>query len=204
MYRRLGKRAFDFGLAVLGLVVLSPLLALIALLVRLTSRGPVFYVHERIGKNAVPFQFIKFRTMVVGAQDRGTGILTLRDDPRVTAVGRVLRRFSLDELPQLWNVLRGEMSLVGPRPGLAHQVDQYTPFQRRRLSVLPGITGWAQVNGRNAISWDERIERDIEYIDRLSFAVDLRILFRTLSAVLRSDSLFAEKDHFKEKAAPSR
>jgi lipopolysaccharide/colanic/teichoic acid biosynthesis glycosyltransferase len=204
MYRRLGKRAFDLGLAVLGLVVLSPLLALTALLVKLTSRGPVFYVHERIGKNAVPFQFIKFRTMVVGAQEQGSGILTLENDPRVTTVGRVLRRFSLDELPQLWNVLRGEMSVVGPRPGLRFQVEQYTPFQRRRLTVLPGITGWAQVNGRNAITWDERIERDVEYIERLSFGVDLRILLRTLTVVFRRESLFAEKDYFKEKAAQSR
>jgi lipopolysaccharide/colanic/teichoic acid biosynthesis glycosyltransferase len=204
MYRRFGKRVLDVALGALGLVVLSPLLVLILVLVKLTSRGPVFYVYERIGKDAVPFRFIKFRTMVVGAEERGTGILTLRDDPRVTKVGRVLRRFSLDELPQLWNVLRGDMSLVGPRPGLGFQVEQYTPFQRRRLAVLPGITGWAQVNGRNAISWDERIERDVEYIERLSLFLDLRILVRTLVAVVRSESLFSEKDYFKEKAAQSR
>jgi lipopolysaccharide/colanic/teichoic acid biosynthesis glycosyltransferase len=204
MYRRFGKRVLDVALGALGLVVLSPLLALIAICIKLTSRGPLFYVHERIGKDAVPFRFIKFRTMVVGAEERGTGILTLRDDPRVTKVGRVLRRFSLDELPQLWNVLRGDMSLVGPRPGLGFQVEQYTPFQRRRLAVLPGITGWAQVNGRNAISWDERIERDVEYIERLSLLLDLGILVRTLSAVARSESLFSEKDYFKEKAAQSR
>jgi lipopolysaccharide/colanic/teichoic acid biosynthesis glycosyltransferase len=204
MYQQFGKRALDVGLSVFGLVVLSPLLALIAICIKLTSRGPVFYVHERIGKDARPFGFIKFRTMVVGAQDQGSGILTLENDPRVTTVGRVLRRFSLDELPQLWNVLRGEMSLVGPRPGLRFQVEQYTPLQRRRLTVLPGITGWAQVNGRNAITWDERIKRDVEYIERLSFGVDLRILLRTLTVVFRSESLFAEKDYFKEKAAQSR
>jgi lipopolysaccharide/colanic/teichoic acid biosynthesis glycosyltransferase len=204
MYRRFGKRGFDVGLAALGLVMLSPLLCLIALLIKLTSRGPVFYVHERIGKDSRPFGFIKFRTMVVGAEEQGSGILTLKNDPRVTMVGRVLRRFSLDELPQLWNVLRGEMSLVGPRPGLSYQVEQYTPFQRRRLTVLPGITGWAQVNGRNAITWDERIKRDVEYIDGLSFGMDLRILLRTLTVVFRSESLFAEKDYFKEKAAQPR
>jgi lipopolysaccharide/colanic/teichoic acid biosynthesis glycosyltransferase len=204
MYGRFGKRALDVGVATFGLVALSPLLTLIALLIKLTSRGPVFYVHERIGKDARPFGFIKFRTMVVGAQDQGSGILTLENDPRVTMVGWVLRRFSLDELPQLWNVLRGEMSLVGPRPGLAFQVEQYTPFQRRRLTVLPGITGWAQVNGRNAITWDERIERDVEYIERLSFGMDLRIFLRTLTVVFRRESLFAEKDYFKEKAAQSR
>jgi lipopolysaccharide/colanic/teichoic acid biosynthesis glycosyltransferase len=122
----------------------------------------------------------------------------------VTVVGRILRRFSLDELPQLWNVLRGDMSLIGPRPGLAYQVNEYTPFQRRRLTVLPGISGWAQVNGRNAISWDERIKRDVEYIERLSFAMDLHVMFRTLGAVLKADALFAEKDYFKEKVAQSR
>jgi lipopolysaccharide/colanic/teichoic acid biosynthesis glycosyltransferase len=204
MYGRFGKRAVDVGVATFGLVALSPLLTLIALLIKLTSRGPVFYVHERIGKGGRPFGFIKFRTMVVGAQEQGSGILTLENDPRVTTVGRVLRRLSLDELPQLWNVLRGQMSIVGPRPGLAFQVEQYTPFQRRRLTVLPGITGWAQVNGRNAITWDERIERDVEYIERLSFGVDLRILLRTLTVVFRRESLFAEKDYFKEKAAQSR
>jgi lipopolysaccharide/colanic/teichoic acid biosynthesis glycosyltransferase len=200
-YRGLGKRVLDVGFAGLTLAFLSPLLILVALLIKLTSRGPVFYVQERIGKDGRPFQFIKFRTMVVGAEEQGTGILTLRDDPRVTKVGRVLRRFSLDELPQLWNVLRGEMSLVGPRPGLDYQVQQYTAFQRRRLTVLPGISGWAQVNGRNAITWDERIKRDVEYIERLSFALDMQILLRTFAAVLRSESLFAERDYFKEKAA---
>jgi lipopolysaccharide/colanic/teichoic acid biosynthesis glycosyltransferase len=203
LYRRLGKRVFDIVLAASAVVILSPLLCLIAVLVKMTSSGPLFYIQERIGKDGVPFRFIKFRTMVVGAESQGAGILCLKDDPRVTPVGRVLRRYSLDELPQFFNVLRGDMSVVGPRPGLAYQVREYTPFQRRRLTVLPGITGWAQVNGRNAISWDERITRDVEYVERLSFAMDLRILFRTLGAVLKSDSLIAEKDYFKAKAAES-
>jgi lipopolysaccharide/colanic/teichoic acid biosynthesis glycosyltransferase len=203
-YRRFGKRVFDIVLAVMTLAILSPLFCLIALLVKLTSRGPMFYVQERVGKAAVPFRFIKFRTMVVGAEKQGAGILCVKDDPRVTTVGRILRRFSLDELPQLFNVLRGDMSLIGPRPGLAYQVKEYTPFQRRRLTVLPGISGWAQVNGRNAISWDERITRDVEYVERLSFTMDLRILFRTVGAVLKSNSLIAEKDYFKAKAAQSK
>ena len=202
-YRRFGKRVFDIVLAVLALTILSPVLCLIAALVKLTSRGPVLYVQERIGKNSVPFRFIKFRTMVVGAEKQGAGILCLKNDPRVTTLGRILRRYSLDELPQLFNVLRGDMSLIGPRPGLAYQVKEYTPFQRRRLTVLPGISGWAQVNGRNAITWDERITRDVEYVERLSFTMDLRILLRTLGAVLKSDSLIAEKDYFKAKAAQS-
>ena len=194
---------FDIVLAVLALTILSPVLCLIAALVKLTSRGPVLYVQERIGKDSVPFRFIKFRTMVVGAEKQGAGILCLKNDPRVTTLGRILRRYSLDELPQLFNVLRGDMSLIGPRPGLAYQVKEYTPFQRRRLTVLPGISGWAQVNGRNAITWDERITRDVEYVERLSFTMDLRILLRTLGAVLKSDSLIAEKDYFKAKAAQS-
>ena len=203
-YRRFGKRVFDLVVAVLALAILSPLLCLIALLVKLTSRGPVFYVQERVGKGAVPFRFIKFRTMVVGAEKQGAGVLCVKDDPRVTTLGRILRRFSLDELPQLFNVLRGDMSLIGPRPGLAYQVKEYTPFQRRRLTVLPGISGWAQVNGRNAITWDERITRDVEYVERLSFTMDLQILFRTVGAVLKSESLIAEKDYFKAKAAQSK
>jgi len=204
MYRRFGKRVFDLLLAVPALVVLSPFLCLIAVLVKLTSSGPVFYVQERIGKDAVPFRLIKFRTMVVGAETQGTGMLCLKDDPRVTMLGRVLRRYSLDELPQLFNVLRGNMSLVGPRPGLAYHLKEYTPFQRRRLAVLPGISGWAQVNGRSSLTWDQRIEYDVTYVDHFSMIVDLRILFRTLSVVLKDDGLFAEKDWFKEKAHQSR
>jgi lipopolysaccharide/colanic/teichoic acid biosynthesis glycosyltransferase len=200
-YRRYGKRALDITLALPALVALSPVLVAIGLLIKLTSRGPVFYVQERIGRDGVPFPFIKFRTMVVGAERQGAGVLCLKDDPRVTRIGRFLRRYSLDELAQLFNVVRGDMSLIGPRPGLAYQVEKYTPFQRRRLTVLPGISGWAQVNGRNAIAWDERIARDVEYVQQLSFAMDVRILLRTLRAVLAADNLIADRDYFKPKAA---
>jgi lipopolysaccharide/colanic/teichoic acid biosynthesis glycosyltransferase len=202
-YRRYGKRLFDLTLAACGLVLLSPLFALIALAIKLTSRGPVFYVQERVGRHGAPFPFIKFRTMVVGAETQGAGIHCLKDDPRVTKAGRLLRRFSLDEAPQLINVLRGEMSVIGPRPGLAYQFKAYTPFQRRRLDVLPGITGWAQVNGRNAIAWDQRIVRDVEYIERLSLAMDLRILLRTVHVVLGRDNLIADRDYFKTREAQS-
>jgi lipopolysaccharide/colanic/teichoic acid biosynthesis glycosyltransferase len=202
-YRRYGKRVFDLALATTGLVLLSPVLLLCALAVKLTSRGPVLYIQERVGRNGVPFPFIKFRTMVVGAESQGAGILCLRDDPRVTRVGRILRRFSLDEAPQLVNVLRGEMSVIGPRPGLDYQVRAYTPFQQRRLTVRPGITGWAQVNGRNAIAWDQRIIRDVEYVEQMSLAMDVRILRRTVRAVLRSDTLIADRDYFKAREAQS-
>jgi lipopolysaccharide/colanic/teichoic acid biosynthesis glycosyltransferase len=152
----------------------------------------------------VPFQFIKFRTMVVGAEKIGAGILCVKDDPRVTSIGRFLRRFSLDELPQLFNVLRGEMSVIGPRPGLDYQAQKYTPEQRRRLTVLPGITGWAQVNGRNALSWEERIRLDVQYVERLSLGMDIRILFRTARTVVAGGDMLAAKDYFKDKALTSR
>jgi lipopolysaccharide/colanic/teichoic acid biosynthesis glycosyltransferase len=197
-YRRFGKRLFDVVLAGLMLLALAPLFVLIALLIKLTARGPVFYVQERIGKDGEPFPFIKFRTMVVGAEAQGAGILCLKDDPRVTAIGKILRRFSLDELPQLLNILRGDMSLVGPRPGLTYQVSKYTPQQRQRLSVLPGLTGWAQVNGRNSITWEKRIERDLEYVQRMSFFMDLRVIVLTLPAMLAATNQIAERDYFKE------
>jgi lipopolysaccharide/colanic/teichoic acid biosynthesis glycosyltransferase len=197
-YRRFGKRLFDVVLAALTLTVLGPLLALVGLLIKMTSHGPVFYVQERIGKNGEPFPFIKFRTMRVGAEREGAGILCVKDDPRVTAIGRLLRRSSVDELPQLLNVLRGDMSVVGPRPGLAYQAAKYTPVQRGRLSVLPGITGWAQVNGRNSITWDTRIARDLEYVERMSFSMDVRILLRTLPAMFATGNQIADRDFFKD------
>lgn len=200
-YRRFGKRTLDVVLAALVMVALSPLFLIIAAAIKLTSKGPAFYTKERIGWKGRPFPFIKFRTMVVGSENAGAGVLCLKNDSRVTRVGRALRRFSLDELPQLINVLRGEMSLIGPRPGLAYQVREYTSEQRRRLEVLPGITGLAQVNGRNAIPWDERIRFDVEYADRLSLMLDLRILAGTAKAVVFRENLIAEKDYFKERAA---
>ena len=200
IYRNGGKRALDVAVALAVLALLAPVLAIVALAIKLTSPGPIFYTQERIGRDGRPFRFIKFRTMVVGAEHIGAGVLCLRNDPRVSAIGRWLRRFSLDELPQVFNVLRGEMSIIGPRPGLAYQVVKYTAEQRRRLTVLPGITGWAQVNGRNALSWDDRIRLDLEYIDRMSFVLDVRILARTARTVLIGGDMLAAKDYFNEKA----
>ena len=200
LYRTFGKRLFDVALSLSVLILLAPALIAIALAIKLTSRGPVFYTQERIGKDGRPFPFIKFRTMIVGAEKVGAGILCVRDDPRVTAVGRLLRRFSIDELPQLINVLRGEMSVIGPRPGLAYQAEKYTAEQRRRLAVLPGLTGWAQVNGRNSLTWDERIRYDLEYVERCSLWMDLRIVVRTARTVLAGGDMLAAKDYFNEKA----
>ena len=163
----------------IALVVAAPLLAIAAIAIKLDSRGPVLYLARRVGRDGAEFELYKLRTMHTGNDPVGVGTPVLAGDPRVTRVGAVLRRFSLDELPNLINVIRGEMSVVGPRPTLAAQVDAYTPHQRRRLEVKPGLTGWAQVNGRAGIPWDERIELDVWYVEHRSPALDLRILART-------------------------
>lgn len=173
------KRGLDVVVAGLGLIVASPVLALAALAIKLEDRGSVLYRQQRVGKDGGDFELLKLRTMVVGAEKLGAGYAVNRGDPRITRVGRVLRRLSLDELPQLWNILRGEMSVVGPRPTLRYQVDNYTARQRRRLEVAPGLTGWAQVNGRASLPWDERIELDVWYVEHRSIWLDLRILART-------------------------
>ena len=165
-------------------------MAAAAITIRLSDGGPALYRQERIGKDGKPFELLKLRTMSVGAEYRGTGIVVSEFDSRITNPGRLLRATSLDELPQLWNVLRGEMSIVGPRPTVQSQVDQYNVHQRRRLEVLPGLTGWAQVNGRNSLSWSQRIELDIWYIDNRSLFLDLRILALTPKAVLTPSALY--------------
>jgi lipopolysaccharide/colanic/teichoic acid biosynthesis glycosyltransferase len=178
------KRAVDVVGALLLLALTGPLVLLGALAVKLEDGGPVVYRQRRVGRHGEDFDLFKLRTMVVGAESQGAGYAVDRGDPRITRVGRVLRRLSIDELPQLVNVVRGEMSLVGPRPTLRYQVERYTPRQRRRLEVKPGITGWAQVNGRAALPWDERIELDVWYVEHRSFLLDLRILARTPLALL--------------------
>lgn len=173
------KRGLDVVLAVLVLVLLSPVLALAAVAIKLEDRGPVLFRQVRVGLGGREFEILKLRTMVVGAESQGAGLAVDRGDPRITRVGRVLRRLSVDELPQLWNVVVGDMSIVGPRPTVRWQVDRYTDRQRRRLDVRPGITGWAQVHGRATLPWDERIELDLWYVDHRSMWLDLEILART-------------------------
>ncbi|TMK78996.1 MAG: sugar transferase [Actinobacteria bacterium] len=173
------NRALDVAGASLGLALASPALAAAALAIKLEDGGPVFYRQRRVGHQGKEFELVKLRTMVVGAERQGAGWAVNRGDPRITRVGRALRRLSLDELPQLWNVVRGDMSLIGPRPTLAYQVERYTPRQRRRLEVMPGITGWAQIHGRAALPWEERIELDVWYVENRSPRVDLKILLRT-------------------------
>jgi lipopolysaccharide/colanic/teichoic acid biosynthesis glycosyltransferase len=172
-------RVFDIILAAGALALFSPLLLIAAIAIRLGSPGPVIYRQRRVGRNGREFELLKLRTMVQGSDPVGVGKVVARDDPRVTAAGRLLRRTSLDEIPNLVNVLRGEMAIVGPRPTIPAQVKDYTPFQHRRHEVRPGLTGWAQVQGRAGIPWEERIELDVEYVDRRSPRLDLRILART-------------------------
>ena len=182
------KRIFDLVIAGAGLLLLAPFFLLTALLIRLETPGPAFFRQERAGKNGRPFRIFKFRSMahvpkpVHGYQEQ--------DDPCITRVGHWLRRFSIDELPQLINVLIGEMSLIGPRPALPHQVERYDSRQRRRLQVRPGMTGWAQVNGRNNISWEEKIGFDLWYVEHHSLQIDLYILIKTIWVVLSQSGIY--------------
>jgi len=186
------SRALDLGLASLLLALSSPLLALAALAIKLESRGPAFYRQRRVGIGGEPFDLWKLRTMVPGAEAMGAGIYVLEGDPRITRVGRVLRRLSLDELPNLVNVLKGDMAMVGPRPTIQEQVDRYTERQRRRLEVKPGITGWAQVNGRVSLPWPERIELDVWYVEHRSLRLDLKILALTAKLLVTGRGLYSE------------
>jgi lipopolysaccharide/colanic/teichoic acid biosynthesis glycosyltransferase len=173
------NRAADVAIAGTALVVASPLLGLAAVAVKLGDRGPVLYRQTRVGRDGVDFELLKLRTMVVDAEHQGAGLAVDKGDSRITRAGGLLRRLPLDELPQLWNVLRGEMSVIGPRPTLRYQVERYTPRQRRRLEVRPGITGWAQVQGRAALPWAQRIELDVYYVEHRSLWLDLKILAKT-------------------------
>ena len=177
------NRALDAALAGVGLAVAGPVLAAAAVAIKLDDGGPVFFRQRRVGLDGQEFELLKLRTMTVDAERHGAGYAVNEGDPRITRVGRVLRRVSLDEIPQLWNVVRGDMSLIGPRPTLAYQVEQYTPRQRRRLDVKPGITGWAQIHGRARLPWDERIELDVWYVEHRSPLLDLKILARTPAAL---------------------
>jgi lipopolysaccharide/colanic/teichoic acid biosynthesis glycosyltransferase len=177
-------RAADLAIAAVALALLSPVLLAAAIAIKLESRGPVFYRQRRVGRDGHIFELYKLRTMRQGADPVGVGTAVTAEDPRVTRVGRFLRRFSLDELPNLINVLRGEMRIVGPRATLPAQVELYTPRQLRRLDLRPGVTGWAQIHGRAGIPWEERIELDVWYVEHRSLGLDLKILAKTPAALL--------------------
>jgi lipopolysaccharide/colanic/teichoic acid biosynthesis glycosyltransferase len=184
------KRIIDLAVAVPGAIVSLPVVAATAAAIRAESPGNPVFTQTRVGRDGRPFALFKLRTMVKDAESLGEGLRIAEGDARITKLGGWLRRLSIDELPQLWNVVRGDMSLIGPRPTLQYQVDQYTPHQRRRLEVRPGITGWAQVNGRAALPWSERIELDVWYVDHLSWRMDLKILARTLPQVFGGGDLY--------------
>jgi lipopolysaccharide/colanic/teichoic acid biosynthesis glycosyltransferase len=185
-----GKRALDVAVAGAALVVAAPVLGVAALLIRIETHGHPIYRQRRVGLDGEPFDLYKLRTMVSGAETMGAGLTVDAGDTRITRLGGVLRRTSMDELPNLVNVLRGEMSIVGPRPTVQVQVDRYTERQRGRLGVRPGLTGWAQIHGRASLPWHERIELDLWYVEHASLRLDLRILWRTARMVLGGDGLY--------------
>jgi lipopolysaccharide/colanic/teichoic acid biosynthesis glycosyltransferase len=187
------RRTVDILVSAVALLCTAPLIGLAAVAIRLESAGPVIYRQRRIGLNGRPFDVLKLRTMVDGAEHIGAGFAIDRGDARITRVGALLRRTSLDELPNLLNVLRGEMSLIGPRPTLPHQVEAYDERQRGRLAIRPGITGWAQVNGRTSLPWSERIELDLDYIERRSLELDIEILKRTVRVLVGGEGLYKGK-----------
>jgi len=184
------RRAFDIAIAGTALLVTSPILLVAIVAIRVESPGHPIYRQRRIGRDGRPFDVLKLRTMVQGAEGMGAGMAVNEGDPRITRVGALLRRYSIDEIPNLVNVLRGEMAIIGPRPTIPVQVEQYTPRQRGRLAVKPGITGWAQVNGRASLPWSERIELDLYYVEHRSLALDLKILARTPAMVLGGSGVY--------------
>jgi len=189
MYKALLKRLIDFLVALFGLIVAGPLMVFVILFLAISNKGNVFFVQKRPGKNEVVFKILKFKTMNDRKDENGN---LLPDEIRLTPIGKFIRKTSLDELPQLLNVLKGEMSLIGPRPLLVSYLPLYSETQKKRHLVRPGITGWAQVNGRNAISWDKKFEYDVWYVENLSFLLDLKIIFLTIQKVLKSDGISSD------------
>lgn len=186
-FYRAVKRFLDVTASFLGLVLLSPLLLTVSILIKIDSRGPVIFRQKRIGRNGKVFEIYKFRSMCVGAEKTGSGVYSGKGDARVTRIGKILRATSIDELPQLLNILKGEMSFVGPRPPLTYhpwKYEEYTDFQKRMFEVRPGITGWAQVNGRKDVEWHKRIELNVWYVDHMSLLLDIKIMFKTAFKVL--------------------
>ncbi len=187
------KRVFDIFASIIGLILLSPLFSFVAILIKLDSSGPVFFLQERIGKNKKSFFPYKFRTMVQGAADKGLGFTVAKDDERITKIGKFLRKYGIDEFPQLINVLKGEMSLVGPRPTLRYQVEKYNEFEKRRLLVKPGLAGWALVHGRNSLTWPERIKYDVWYVDNWSLWLDIKIILKTFYLIfIRQEGVYGK------------
>ena len=188
------KRIFDILVSGIVLIVLLPIFVIIGIFIEIDSRGPVFFVHERVGKDGKIFKAYKLRTMIQGADKKTEGIFINRDNLYITRMGKFLRRSGIDELPQLINVFKGDMSLVGPRPTLKYQVENYNDIQKQRLLIKPGITGWALINGRNKLTWPERIKLDIWYIENRSSWLDLKILFKTIIVVVNGEDMYADRE----------
>lgn len=187
MYKKFFKRTIDVVLSFIGIVVLSPIYLIVALLIKLDSKGPVIFKQDRLGRNGAVYKIYKFRSMCVGAENTGTGVYSGKNDARVTRVGRIIRATSIDELPQFFNILKGDMSIIGPRPPLTYHpwpIEDYTDEQLKMFNVRPGVTGWAQVNGRKDVEWHKRIELNCWYVDNLSFVLDLKVFFMTIFKVL--------------------
>ena len=177
----------------LGLILTSPLWLYVIIRIKSEDHGPVFFIQERVGKDGKIFRMYKFRSMIVGAEKKGLGVFVRTDDERITKIGKLIRKTSIDELPQFINVLKGEMSIVGPRPTLEYQVERYNEKQKRRLLVKPGMTGWAQINGRNNMTWPEKIELDLWYVDHWSIGLDLKIIFKTFLSVIKKEGIYSEE-----------
>lgn len=190
------KFLFDRIAAAVMFLILLPIIIIISIFIKLDSKGNVFFLQERVGKDKKLFKIYKFRTMVSNAVNIGLGVLTEENDPRITRVGNFLRKTSLDELPQLINIIKGDMSIIGPRPTLLYQVEQYDKVQMLRLKVRPGVTGWAQVNGRNSISWPERIRLDVWYVENWSLWLDFKILLRTFLVIFNKDGIYGNQENF--------
>lgn len=190
------KELLDRIFSLILIILLAPLFIILILCTKLDSKGPVFFLQERVGKGGRIFRILKFRTMIPNAIQIGSGVYTEDNDPRITRIGRFLRRTSLDELPQLINILKGDMSFIGPRPTLEYQVKEYDDFQKKRLLMKPGVTGLAQINGRNSISWPERIRYDVTYIESWSLFLDLKIFLKTFLVVFKQEGLYGERDKF--------
>lgn len=189
MYRHFFKRFFDFVLSLIAIIILSPVYIIVAILVRVKLGSPVIFTQERPGKDEKIFKMYKFRSMTSATDEEGN---LLPDEVRLTSFGKKLRSTSLDELPELFNILKGDMSIVGPRPLLVKYLPLYNDFQKHRHDVRPGLTGWAQVNGRNAISWEDKFRLDVEYTEKCSFFMDLKIFFKTISSVLKKEGISSE------------
>lgn len=190
MYKRVIKRLLDVIISCLALLILAIPMLVLVIAIKIDDPGPAIFKQKRLGKNGKVFEMLKLRSMILNAESKGTGVYSGKGDPRVTKVGRFLRATSLDELPQLWNMLRGDMSLIGPRPPLTYHpwpIEQYTTEQRRMFEVRPGLTGWAQVHGRRTVEWNERIRMNVWYVDHCSFLLDCKIFFMTIFKVLRHD-----------------